>query len=155
MACVLISLVWLASGWWLATLRVARVYTFWQTDIRNGCFVYVWGRISAPDTRGPRAGVYPLRELIGLRSGEWYTTFAQRTRTSGLGDVVNDISIPLWAPFVVVAGPTIWLWWRGRRRFGPGQCGRCGYVMGGLPAEARCPECGGANGRTSADGRMS
>jgi hypothetical protein len=32
LACLLLALAWLVSGWWLVTFRIARGYPFWQTD---------------------------------------------------------------------------------------------------------------------------
>jgi len=141
LACLLLALAWLVSGWWIATFRVARGYPFWQTDIRNGCFVLVHGRTSAPDIRPPRAGIYPIRQIPGLRAREWYT-FARFTRTAPGGTIVTSTYIPLWAPLALIAIPTAWLWWRGRRHFSRGQCQRCGYHLAGLPAASACPECG-------------
>ena len=54
----------------------------------------------------------------------------------------GSILIPMWMPWLLVAVPTMWLWWRDRRRFAPGLCQRCGYDLAGLPAGAACPECG-------------
>ncbi len=50
--------------------------------------------------------------------------------------------IPLWLPLVIVAIPTIWLWWRDRR-FPTGHCENCGYDLTGN-VSGRCPECGNA-----------
>lgn len=141
LACLLVALAWLASGWWLATFRVSGGYSFWQVDIRNGCLVLVHGRTYPPDLRLPRAHIFPIREIPGLRAREWYTAFARFTRTAPGGTIVHSTYIPLWAPCALLAIPAAWLWWRGRRRFGLGQCQSCGYHLAGLRAAA-CPECG-------------
>ena len=48
--------------------------------------------------------------------------------------------IPLYAPFLLIALPTL-LVWRLAPKFPRGHCRRCGYNLKGL-TEARCPECG-------------
>lgn len=59
------------------------------------------------------------------------------------------VNIPLWIPFLLVAGATAAAW-RPRRRAG---CPRCGYDMTGLPAAAVCPECGLAPADSASGGR--
>jgi hypothetical protein len=52
------------------------------------------------------------------------------------------IELPLWLPFVVVAIPTVFLFWRDRRRlYPPGHCQTCGYNLTGNVSGV-CPECG-------------
>ena len=55
----------------------------------------------------------------------------------------TDVSVPLWIPFLLVATPTAFLWWRDRRRIPPGHCQRCGYDLTGN-VSGTCPECGKA-----------
>jgi hypothetical protein len=47
-------------------------------------------------------------------------------------------------PFLLTSVPAAILWYRARRRFGPGRCVSCGYDRRGLVggADAKCPECG-------------
>ena len=52
----------------------------------------------------------------------------------------QGIFIPLYALFLAVAIPTLFVW-RFVPKFPRGHCRRCGYNLKGL-TEARCPECG-------------
>jgi hypothetical protein len=45
-------------------------------------------------------------------------------------------------PVVLTLIPAAFLWYKDRRRFGPHACKGCGYDRRGLPADAKCPECG-------------
>ncbi len=49
--------------------------------------------------------------------------------------------LPLWFPFALFAGPTVWLWCRDRRPRS-GHC-LCGYNLTGNTTGV-CPECGRA-----------
>jgi hypothetical protein len=51
------------------------------------------------------------------------------------------LEVPLWMPFLIVALPTGFLWYRDRRRIPPGHCQKCGYNLTGNVSGA-CPECG-------------
>lgn len=51
-----------------------------------------------------------------------------------------SVVLPLWLPFLAVAAPTAFLWWRDRR-WPPGHCTTCGYDLTGN-VSGRCPECG-------------
>ena len=53
------------------------------------------------------------------------------------------VTLPLWIPFVLVAVPTAFLFYRDRRRAGPSRCRACGYDLTGN-VSGRCPECGAA-----------
>jgi len=48
--------------------------------------------------------------------------------------------LPLWMPFLLIALPTAFLWWRDRR-VPPVRCQRCGYDLTG-DASGVCSECG-------------
>jgi hypothetical protein len=54
--------------------------------------------------------------------------------------------VPLWMPFVAIAGLTAYLWRRDLRVL-PGHCGQCGYNLTGN-ASGVCPECGEATHRS-------
>jgi hypothetical protein len=51
------------------------------------------------------------------------------------------VVLPLWIPFLIVAFPTAYFWWRDRRRIPPGHCQNCGYDLTGN-VSGICPECG-------------
>ncbi len=51
------------------------------------------------------------------------------------------VVIPLWIPFLIAAVPTAFLFYRDRRRPGPGHCQSCGYDLTGNVSGV-CPECG-------------
>jgi hypothetical protein len=53
------------------------------------------------------------------------------------------IDIPLLGVLILLAIPTVLLWWADRRRIAPGHCRNCGYDMTGN-VSGRCPECGTA-----------
>ena len=52
-----------------------------------------------------------------------------------------SVDVPLWCPFLVLLGPTLFLWWRDRRRSRAGHCRRCDYDLTGNTSGV-CPECG-------------
>lgn len=51
------------------------------------------------------------------------------------------VRLPLWTIITPTTLLALYLWWIKRRRFGAGQCGRCGYDMTGNISGV-CPECG-------------
>ncbi len=62
---------------------------------------------------------------------------------------LTEIYFKLWHLWAVAGVASLaawrWAWWRER----PGRCFRCGYALGGLPADGNgrvsCPECGGVD----------
>ena len=62
---------------------------------------------------------------------------------------VLEVWLPLWIPFVLVAVPTAFLWWRDRHRIPPGRCQKCGYNLTGNVSGV-CPECGTPTPRSTA-----
>jgi hypothetical protein len=54
----------------------------------------------------------------------------------------SDFGLSALYPVLITGAPAAVLWYVGRRRFGPGQCKKCGYERSGLAADAACPECG-------------
>ena len=52
------------------------------------------------------------------------------------------VQVPLWLPLLVIALPTMWLWFTDRAK--PWQCPKCRYDLRGLDGGV-CPECGAKN----------
>lgn len=78
----------------------------------------------------------------GLRDPE---VFAAAT----LGEVsIFDpryVAVPLWIPLIIVAAPTVLLWWRSGSYAVSASgrpCRSCRYDLSGQPTATVCPECG-------------
>lgn len=54
---------------------------------------------------------------------------------------IDFISIPLWLIIATVGPVAAFLWYRGRRRPGPGHCPNCNYDLTGNES-GKCSECG-------------
>ncbi|MFH1746135.1 MAG: hypothetical protein ABIG44_03720 [Planctomycetota bacterium] len=95
-----------------------------------------WGsiRILAHRTHVPEdARGWGLQEPDDNRPHVWLTVINHK--------VSVGVVVPLWMPFVTLAAPTAFLWWRDRRRIPPGHCRKCGYNLTGNVSGV-CPECG-------------
>ena len=128
----LLGLAWLLAG------CCTCVYAWLQVEIGcyDGCFFY---RHCSPSlsAHGWRAEIHQPRWL--MRPQECELDFDGSTMSGH----IYSCDLPLWIPFVMVAVPSAWLWWRGRRRFAAGCCQHCGYDLTGN-ASGICPECGTA-----------
>lgn len=78
------------------------------------------------------AEYHPFRDLT------WRPYFTRTSRAFIL-------HLPLWIPTATVGELFAWAWWRDRAWHLPGACRKCGYDLGCLAADARCPECGTAS----------
>lgn len=151
--CVLLGLAWIVSDRWViarfgrvfggsssVTLDSGEVRFFWfkrDADLRARDAPGEWW-VRRRDTGSlDMSGNGPLR---GLRLPRASSTTAGGTR-------MVSVDVPLWLLIALLAGPTLLLWQRERRRPRPGHC-PCGYDLAGLALEAVCPECGRDGVRT-------
>ena len=94
------------------------------------------------------AGRIRFLRWFGAFDGDWLTGwFLRETTESAFWSFhfVNDddrfeFVIPFWIPFLLVAIPTAFLFWRDLRH-PPGHCQKCGYDLTGNTSGI-CPECG-------------
>ncbi len=125
--CVLIFVVWAVSLWWYASF------------IGDGWGMLCWsGRILfAIDDRFAGPG-WESVESIWRWSGTNWAHQVPRVEWDSHGSCYY---IPNWLPFLLVAAPTAFMFYRDRKRIPPGHCKTCGYNLTGAEHE-RCPECG-------------
>ncbi|MCL4197374.1 MAG: hypothetical protein KJZ69_07750 [Phycisphaerales bacterium] len=125
---VLLFVVWVGSARWM-------VWSEPRDDlglgIRSGCFLL------AVDESGRMMSGTRFELARNDHSFTWWFW----TLWISLNPVVGVVSIPVWFLALLLAVPTIWLWYRDRRR-APGLCTKCGYDLRGMD-HAVCPECGG------------
>lgn len=151
---------------WLLTCAVVGVVglftlSVWRTSvimsgpfgdsvgIKSGCAFRIWTTSELRERNSARSG-FPTSASM-----QWaFHTGPRRTDMEWLPQLLSwsasgrrSVTIPLWAPLIVLGVPAAWLWWHHtRHRHGAGCCGRCGYDLSGLQ-HATCPECGTPCGR--------
>ena len=122
-ACVVLLLGWVIS--------LVCVTGYWGH--RNRVMV-ISGMISVQRGGVPsNAFWFAYRDLNGP---SWLPTVSR-----GLGNGTS-VGLPIWIPFLLIALPTAYLFWRDRRP-PRGHCRECGYNLTGNVSGV-CPECGGA-----------
>ncbi len=158
-------------GAWAVSTRLGARYIrstdsgSWSVGINDGTigfssdesFMYsqpntgVWLRPNRGDTYGfrmPRLSKSTRPDTLARRCGG-FGEIRQRESVASRGSsrtpasmvAVRSCSVPLWLPFLIVALPTAFMFYRDRKRIPPGHCKTCGYNLTGAEHE-RCPECG-------------
>ncbi|MFZ2872941.1 MAG: hypothetical protein WAZ94_00490 [Phycisphaerales bacterium] len=103
--------------------------------VTNGVLVLEWlnGKLDLPSIPD-----------LSLRKAEarfyWRFGIYRAINLDSNGSYLTILHIPIWSMALLVAAPTIWFWFRGRRR-SPGLCASCGYDLRGADHDL-CPECG-------------
>ena len=114
--------------------------------------VHVWAQSPVPRDGSPvhlrprrysRMAHLPVsRRSLGTRLN-WWPRY--QTKTTG-PFTMREVRVPLWIPFLLSAGASAWLWWRGRG-YPKGRCQKCGYNLTGNVSGV-CPECGNPVGQS-------
>ncbi|GMU84542.1 MAG: hypothetical protein AMXMBFR47_44110 [Planctomycetota bacterium] len=129
-----------SSFWWI--VAVEQRLTSVGFGISGGnAFVAIPANL---DTWNPRSG-WSLRATVPDRWDDIRYAWELAPNSPAVFLVQGNyvVSTPLWVPLLVIGIPTAWLWWRDRRRVGPGGCLKCGYDLTGN-VSGRCSECGAA-----------
>jgi hypothetical protein len=97
----------------------------------------------------PRHASWTLERSSGWAWGPWTWragTYGERIFHAGFqcwrDQYTWNFGLSLLYPVLLTTIPAAFLWYKDRRRFGRHACQKCGYDRRGLPAEAKCPECG-------------
>jgi hypothetical protein len=131
-------------------------YEIVSADTRRSSLLFLgeglaWCRYSASHTRDSNAR--PSGGGVGrLVRWDWGLTGDARSHLLGLNWRAGvlwtrtpfgwELGVSVVYPVLLTTIPAAFLWYKDRRRFGPHACKGCGYDRRGLPAEAKCPECG-------------
>ncbi len=142
---VVLTVVWVASAWWVAVWAARdghliligsgrAVYAheprFLTGGLRPG---WSFGQSGVPLSPSAARG-FPRRKP----EFRWWFGTSDSTRRTGS-------ALPLWCPALLMVIPTT-LAWRfdllARRRARIGACPTCGYDRRGITGDLSCPECG-------------
>jgi hypothetical protein len=136
---VAVIVLWLSSRWCSGYINVSTQHRVVAASLATGGIeIYLFYSASTETAkldRGVHADAGWERKTGNARRWMWWV------HTEQMDQYTRLVLVPLWIPFLAVAGITAWLWYRDRRI--PGLCRRCRYDRAGLAPEAACPECGG------------
>lgn len=121
--------------WSHATVRKAGNTTsrYVDAEIGAGCLVYVYD----PTERMGRQ----IESRWDFRRESGVPTAVMWLPSVSLVSGLRLICMPLWIPFLILAVPTGFLWWRDHPRMLHGHCQKCGYNLTGNVSGVY-PECG-------------
>ena len=147
--CAVVFAAWLIGGWRSSFWHWARGSEY--SGIGTGLGAIIVLHVEQPNLDFSAMPVdYTLGDLmfvLGERRHEcsWQWSPRWLDTPSPSGGLIRAIVIPLWVPFLLLAAPTAWLFYRDRRSVrwaAAGRCVGCGYDLSGLAPGAACPECG-------------
>lgn len=143
---------WVRSCWWSDRVFGVRAneagISTWSVGTARGQvgFEYTWQKqvaflpldewkVEWSQSANPAEGT--LGFYWNYRASEKHYNSLYAGRPPGLGLI--EVRVP-WAMAVILPAAAALAAWRRRRRFGAGQCRKCGYDLRASPG--RCPECG-------------
>ncbi len=130
--CGLVLLAWTGSTIW----QFGRLCEDSEWRIQDGCVAASWPRWTG------HAPQWRLRLTTGFVEGRVGLELPAFSRFDLSANTYSTtVTIPLWLPFLLVALPTAFMFYRDRKRIPPGHCSTCAYNLTGA-AHERCPECG-------------
>ena len=119
---------------WAASAFGNLYYDFGQSGYSCGLAFGSVALSSKPPGPSPSGWEIHLYPRPVRPSVEWLPQVVRRGPYSA-------VVVPLWLPWLAIAGLTIWRW-RADRLIVPHACSKCGYDRRGLAMDAKCPECG-------------
>ncbi len=132
----LLTLAWLASGWWGAVVITPHIYF----SVESGCLMASWS---------PQKSIYAMYMCrhLDLTTGTPDYRMLFEARWDTIPGIFSKLQVPLWIPVgltLVFTALASWPEITARRRARVGVCPRCSYSRTGLKSDAQCPECGAA-----------
>lgn len=96
-----------------------------------------------PTTHGGPAAHWGFQSQFPYRATlkTWYPRYSTPSQRNIPGVWSLEMQMPFWLLVLLTGIPTAYLFWKDRRKKGPGFCGQCGYDLKGN-VSGKCPECG-------------